>query len=250
MIELGLAEKELARTSTLDVGSEDRRVLARERRAAALKGQYRCQGYETLPARVDLALIPVPDDGSEPQPRQWPASGPTDERHVEAGPFEAGPYLVALRPAGYQRWTWVGGGEERGRATPVTIPEASTADVATVWLDCGPLVVLDVVAANGAAVPDLADRAQVTLTAEQVLKDHVREVPLRVEVRGAHAFVRGLPEGEVRLRGGLRHPRLVGPGLELPGTWTVHLARGAEVRRQLVAAEILPPPPPPQGTTP
>src|SRR5262249_41891692 len=78
-----------------------------------------------------------------------------DLDHLFVGPLPEGVYTMALRPQGFDRWTFTPGTEESARAVPLILDAGKSEDLGVVELDCGPTVRVEPEIQSQEAVPDL-----------------------------------------------------------------------------------------------
>lgn len=129
------------------------RVRVSVRRATNVDVQLACDDHGTVPMRVSLALL-------EPQrDAPWrtmlplgrieavktldglPLGGPRLDQLV-AGPLPAGTYVLALRPEGFDRWTFAPGTEDPARAAVLALNEGESLDLGAWELNCRPSILL------------------------------------------------------------------------------------------------------------
>jgi hypothetical protein len=172
------------------VGSEQVDLEARLRPAARLAATLQCSDAWSLPETADVRVVRADADAGRRQDEDETAltldkvllGGPGRDT-VTAGPLEQGLYRVAVRPVGFDRWTWAFETDDPGDATEVQVEvEAGggTVDLGLFHLECGPAVDLLPEIAGGARFPDLAEvEARVRLVDAESGEERLRSPAVR-----------------------------------------------------------------------
>src|SRR5262249_54119388 len=136
--------------------------------AASGSARLACLDGGPLPELVSFRILPPPIMGDD---REWHPDLDQDallkgdhavlkgrlRDGVVVGPLGSGSYAVAVRPEGFDRWTFVPGTEDPSRALPVTLEEGQTTDLGVLYIDCGPTIAVVPEVMTGAPLPDLRD---------------------------------------------------------------------------------------------
>ena len=122
-------------------------------RATNVEVQLACDDHGTVPMRVSIALLeperdapwrtvlPVGRIEAVKTLDGLPLGGPRLDRLV-GGPLPAGTYVLALRPEGFDRWTFAPGTEDPARATILALTEGESLDLGAWELNCRPSILL------------------------------------------------------------------------------------------------------------
>jgi hypothetical protein len=147
----------------------------------------------------------------------------------EVGPLREGMYHLALRPTGFEIWTWALGTPDPDRAANLQMTPGATVGLGPVEIDCGPQVGLWPKPAPDGARLDMekAELAARVRTVPETGRERVDEPEHQLTRDGALLW--DLPEGEATLEVTLRHPHLLG---DEPLAWSfpMELERGKGVR--------------------
>lgn len=216
----------------LTPGTEERKVEMVVQPAANLTGELVCLTDRRLPGAASLVAVPGvedPDDEAPPAERlpadgdaaeqPWPASAlwlPDQPLRGErrngfvAGPLEADAYRFAVRPAGFDRWTWAPGAEQRARASAIPVAEGEAVDLGILPIDCGPAIRIAPRVTGKLPLPDLrelgGDPDLVVLDGTVTHDRRDRRVQrATVEADRDSVVLRELPEGQARLEVTLVH---------------------------------------------
>jgi hypothetical protein len=242
---------ERGRTHFVRIRDEDRLVLdldegdvvdleARVLRAGAVSGQLLCDDGEPAPAAASFRVLPASwersdsddalNDGAVVSLEGEPLTGSGPDEFL-LGPLEDGLFLVAARPAGFDRWTWFGETEEAERASLVEAVTGEVTEVYVVRVLCAPRVEIRPSPSDRSALPDLR-KATVEIRALVPAEDGEESVRgVRVEQKVEHVVVHGLSAGEVRLEVAIRHPMFLPDGvLEFAHTFEAERGAVEEVR--------------------
>ena len=188
--------------------------------AANLTGRLGCaDGRElpgtatslVLPAGRELATLRASELESEAELLlvDQPLAGELRDTFL-AGPLDGGAYFLALRPKGFDRWTWALGTEQPGEASALQATLGDSIDVGYLEIDCGPAIRLAPTVRSGDPLPDLSDvhpRKDALWVSGQVKAGQTfREVSYAtVDAYPDQLVLRGLPEGRARLTVTLRN---------------------------------------------
>ncbi len=236
-------------------GTETIELVARMLPAASLKASLTCSDAWDLPDTVAVrvfdshgfdprasaaSLSDLPEAGSsEAGPEVRFASGGEilGERSrdaLEVGPFEQGVYHLAIRPEGFDRWTWAFETHDAAQAARIQIDVTGTGlavagelgkvDLGIFHIECGPAVDLLPAVASGAAFPDAREVAAHARFFDLATG---REMAGRLEVtrQKDRILLRGAPAGQLRLDLTLSHPHLL-PEPSLSWQLELELERG------------------------
>jgi hypothetical protein len=146
---------------------ERQEIVARLFDAGTVGGTAFCEGGEKLPGNLDLHVVPRESAPTGPLDDAWmddvvlSARGLTlkgDGRDRFAiGPLRQSTYVVALRPATFDRWTWAFGTEDGTEAGSLEVTSGGAVDLGAIPVDCGPAVRMLPIVRSGAEAPDLRD---------------------------------------------------------------------------------------------
>jgi len=226
----------------VELGEGERaEVEGRQLPAAAVAATVLCADGGPLPESIAVRVVdvdaPLPAD---PTGRTAPGDGvvlAVDDLLLEgrrrdrlvAGPLATGVYRLAVRPAGFDRWSWAFGSHDPREATEVQVTfegrRAETeVDLGELRLECAPAVDLLPAVAGGAPFPDLAE---VEVAARLLDPETDRELGGRTwsTAREGRIELRGLTAGKARLVFTLAHPHLL-PEPTLEWEIPVELERG------------------------
>ena len=124
-------------------------------------------------------------------PRAWV---PVEDAGLVRSPaLDGGAYRVALRPKGFDRWTWVPGTEDLTGAVTVTLVEGEVLDISRVDVPCAPRAALTVPG-------DVIDLATADIAVSARPAGSVAWSPAGVSLVADHAEIGPLPEGTAKLR--------------------------------------------------
>ena len=223
---------------SLDVsGEETVEFTARVIKAATLSGRFVCDDDSAVPRLVDLRVVPAALASEDEAAALAGASLATDGLvlggklvdTLTAGPVVGGTWLVAVRPAGFDRWTWVYGGESPAEASVVKVEDGDVADLETIVVPCAPLVELVARVPDGQPALDLRE-------AKVDARWHTDRAKgrLSIEARGDRLRLGAAPEGDVEVEVTLVHPYVL-PSGSVTAKARLHLERG---RRAPLVAEL------------
>ncbi len=124
---------------------ESRELEARIVPAATVAGQLYCVGGEPLPGNTELRIVPSSARPQDPLDRTWTKKAVLErnallsgEHHdtFEVGPLSPADYLVAVRPATFDRWTWAYGTENGAEAQSFAARRGEKIAVGAIAVDC------------------------------------------------------------------------------------------------------------------
>ncbi len=147
---------------------------------------------------------------------------------LAVGPLEQGVYRLAVRPSGFDRWTWAFETHDPAEAVEIQLPVEARGsgplDLGWFHLECGPAIDFQGVIAAGEAFPDVR---KIAVEARVLDPEEEREIAPAPAIfkRGQRILVRGLPRGPQRLEITLRHPHLL-PEPSLAWRLPLELERG------------------------
>jgi hypothetical protein len=179
-----------------------------------------CEEGLTLPTVVDVRVIRAFVDAERPGEERLlkeatlalddhPLVGEHREE-LAVGPLEGGAWLLAFRPAGFDRWTWYPGGEDSAEAEVLYLDSDDDTPLERIGVDCGPAFTVALIPADHLPLPDMA-RARVEAEWEprdELRRDQGRGGKLLVERRRDSVLLRGAEAGPASLRVELSHPLL------------------------------------------
>lgn len=182
-----------------------------------------CAGGEPLPSQADARLVPSTARPVDPLDDAWEREvrlarrvtlGVRGDDELALGPLDPGSWLVALRPATFDRWTWASGTENGHEAQSVEIARGERTGLGHVAIDCAPAIRVTLDVQSGAATPDLSGTRldeELTLHATLVTPRGERVEPGRptLERHRRLLVLRGLAEGVVAGELRLAHPHFV-----------------------------------------
>jgi protocatechuate 3,4-dioxygenase beta subunit len=205
--------------------------------AASFRGTLACGRAIALPGSASIVAVPAelsPEEHDEQELLDAaalrlddvPLSGRLRDT-FHAGPLEADAYRLALRPTGWDRWTWLPGTERPREAATIQAVLGEPVDLGSVDVDCGPAILVAPLAARDVPLPDLTGARVRGPLGTVVLDDEAREVRrAKVDARRGRVFLRDLPEGEAVLELSLIHPYfLPSPELALVAEGTLERGR-------------------------
>ncbi len=222
-------------------------LVAHQQPAANLRMQLLCD--DGLPPPEITAALAVDLDAPAASPEQAWAAAAVRGREIPLvgrrrdelllGPLAQGVYRLAVRPKGFERWTWAfeAGSAEAAHPIQLDVDEHAGNELVRLGdfpLECAPAV--DLVPRSGAG--SLPELRRVRVRARLLDPAHGHEIapsPAAVARRGRFAL-RRLPHGRVRLEVVLSHRHFL-PSPEL--TWetelTLERGRTAEVELRIEA---------------
>ena len=135
---------------------------ARMRPAASLAATLQCSDDWTLPQTADLRVVAAgadlesQDDGDGVLALDDVLLSGAVRDVVTAGPLAPGVYRLAVRPDGFDRWTWAFETDDPTEAVDLQVEAVSDdVDLGLFHIECGPAVDLLPEIAGGAPFPDL-----------------------------------------------------------------------------------------------
>lgn len=217
--------------------------------AARIKGRLACEDRGPIPRMAAVVVLPsaveataAPDeaarDGGEGLVADRALLTGEARDTLVAGPLEEGAYRIAVKPGGYDRWTWAPDGEDSCDASIVPVERGAEKDLGSITVLCGPGVEIVPAIRSKQPIPDLTygrALAVVKLKATDVPATAPREIAAKAT---SNLFsVRELPEGEVDLEVTVHHPYFL-PGGDAHGVFPLKLERGHVVPVVVVVQAI------------
>ena len=198
--------------------------------AAGMTGTLACNSG-TLPAPyAAVRLMPINTRLARADAlaaeRVW-LRGPGLNR-FDVGPLEEGAYLLAVRPAGIETWTWYAKSLFARGATVIQVEDRALVNLGVVVIECGPVVEIEARFTSGAGSADL-DSARVSVRASRAGPAGPEPVLVRSDHVSSQVLVTGAPEGALRLSTRIEHPHFVPPVVEVTTTLN-DLVRGKLAR--------------------
>jgi hypothetical protein len=144
--------------------------------AASVTARLACLDRGPFPEKTVVRVLPVPiDEASEDPGSRKDAVFSRDDVILSgrekdalfAGPLPEGTFATALRPDGFDRWTFAPGTEDPDRAVPAVLDAGGSEDLGVIELDCSPTVRVEPEIQTQEPVPDLHD-AVLTVAARRV----------------------------------------------------------------------------------
>ncbi|MEM8932676.1 MAG: hypothetical protein AAGE94_15945 [Acidobacteriota bacterium] len=213
-IEMRLGEGRWQRVHEIDLAAEQTvEIEARLRPAARLVGRIGCLDPPwSMPGRVAVRVFG--SDFDEPELEfESRVLGGSDRDRLEIGPVAAGTVRVAVQPLGFDRWSYVGGGDTALQALGVLVMPAAeesarTVDLPPLDVECGPAVDLLPAVADGLDFPSLDDVATTVRVLDPATGKPSDTVPT-LHLDGERFEVRGLPAERWTLEITLDHPHFL-----------------------------------------
>ena len=191
----------------------------------SLQASVVCGDGGSLPRTVDVRLlgtdVPLPQDATG---RGDPGRGLLAlDRQVLGGAFRdtlridfvaAGDYRLALRPGGFDRWSWAYGTHDPARSQVVTVSDGGESEplaLGEIQVECAPAVDLRPEAVGGGRISDLEEVEIEVWLLDPELDEEISDPPWTVVVDDRFE-IRGLvvgPTGRGRLLFTLEHPHFL-----------------------------------------
>jgi hypothetical protein len=230
-------EKSLAEALELRFDGEEKvKLLVRAEPAVTLTSRLACTDGRELPIDAELRLCGPTErlvtfgEGApcrEVHRVKRVALGGRQRDRLEVGALPAGTAVIAIRPSGFDRWTFTPGTEKPREAGPVALQPGDPVELGLVEIDCAPSARVVAALPGGSAPPDLTEAVVDAAIDRDGTVDWVRRIERLPDV----VVLRDLPEAALAIDVALRHPFLV-PGVlrpdPTPVRWTA--GRGAEIR--------------------
>ena len=241
--------REPADTLTLQFeGTERTRVTIVLRAAASIVADLVCDDGGALPLKVDARLLAPDRDaawrttipvGELVDPlfklESRPLGGPGKSR-LRLGPLKPGVYSLAIRPRGFDRWTFAGGRDDPSRSMSLQVDDGQETDLGMWTIPCRPsILLLPRPIGEGATLPDVSHATVAsTIAASEVRVDREsadrrrydapESLPLLCSMR-----LYGVPSEPVKVALQVRDRFLLPePVSPLPNPLTLNLERGRE----------------------
>lgn len=176
--------------------------------APALRGTLRCREGFQLPSVTAVRVVP----SAAVAAGEDPVAGATltrDDVPVIDGAFTVGPlgegtFRLAVRPAGFDWWTWYPGVDDALHADALSVA-VEAVDGGDMDLACGPLVVVRPRVLSGQVLPDLRGAWVAVRELDAAGVEVTRGPAPRVVVRPEEAHIRGIEEGKPKLQVAVHH---------------------------------------------
>lgn len=234
----------------LEEGPEPRPVEIRVVEAGSLEAELRCDGGGRLPPIADFRAVPALavhlDETSNDDAlaaaklvRDGLALRGDARDAATMGPLPPGGWLLAIRPDGFDRWTWAPGQDALADAMTTIVEPGDATPLPPILIDCMPVVRLGPIVPEGLPIPNLRD-AKVAATWLPV------DAQQRHEGRGgalvAKRFVdrvdlRGATEGKASLHAEVSHPHFL-PAAPIAVDASLELRDGRVARVPLPIADV------------
>jgi hypothetical protein len=136
---------------------------ARMQPAASISATLQCNDAWSLPDTADLKIVAADAEADEAVlALEGVLLGGRGRETFTAGPLEQGLYRLAVRPGGFDRWTWSFETHDPMDATDFQVDladgdGAGEIDLGLFQVECGPTVDLLPTIAGGAAFPDVEE---------------------------------------------------------------------------------------------
>ena len=209
--------------------------------ATGLRATLACSDAWLLPGAAAVRVFPSRLPGEDPTEAESVlelakvALTGKGRDTLAIGPLTAGSYAVAVRPVGFDRWSWAFETHDPTLATgiQVTVEEGSslgTLDLGFFALECGPAVDLLPAVVTGQGFPDVLE---VEVAARILDSEDDREIAKGPDVQkqDQRILLRALPRGGSRLELSLTHAHLLPePTLQ----WLIPLELGRGSFREIV----------------
>lgn len=248
LVQVREGEHEPADTLPLQFeGTERTRVTVLLRAAASVVADLVCDDRGALPLRVDARLLAP--DREAPWRTALPVGEPVEPLHdlngralggpgtnrLRLGPLKPGEYCLAIRPAGFDRWTFAGSGDDPSRSMTLQLREGQEVDLGVWTIPCRTSLLLVARPIGDVKWPDVSHATVTsTMAAQKIRVDResaerrsyraLEPVPLLRALR-----LYGVPNEPVtvalQVRDRFLLPESVSP---LPNPLTLDLERGRE----------------------
>lgn len=190
-------------------GEQKLALVVRPEPAAILSARLACAGGEELPIDLELQLC-AENAALDPFGEKEPCRGVHHEKRLalagrerdvlRVGGLPRGRFVVAMRPRGFDRWTFSQATEDPAQAAAVALVPGATAALGRIAIDCAPSLRLVVTPKDDSTVPPL-DGVSVEALVDVVTTGEESAGPLRtrfpvrrLDVVGRSVVVHELPE--------------------------------------------------------
>ncbi len=192
--------------------------------AATIAATLVCDDGKKLPDAVDLRAfdlyaLPAGDDVATIEPDDAELRlealtlGGIAREDVTIGPLEEGSYLLALKPYGFERWSWLGSDRGPENADRLTTRVDESAPAGLVYLPCAPRAEISIELDDESLLEDLFDPHRGRASAEMILEPSGETRVLDADLREGLVVVGGIPPAEGEIRVVLEHPHLLPDGV-------------------------------------
>ena len=163
-------------------GTELTRVTVVLSAASSVVADLVCDDNGALPLKVDARLLaadrhapwrttlPVGELSDSLHELNGRAVGGTGTNRLRLGPLEPGEYGLAIRPAGFDRWTFAGGGDDPSRSMTLQLREGKEVDLGVWTIPCRTSLLLVAQPIGDVKTPDVSQAAVTSKTAPQKIR--------------------------------------------------------------------------------
>src|SRR6185436_13485247 len=165
-------------------GTERTGVTVLLRTAASVVADLVCDDGGALPLRVEARLLAPDRDAA------WRTTLPVGElanplyklaarsvggpgaNRLRLGPLKSGEYSLAIRPVGFDRWSFAGGGDDPSRSTTLQLRDGQEVDLGVWTIACRPSILLVPKPIGEVTMPDVSHATvKSTIAASEVRVD-------------------------------------------------------------------------------
>jgi hypothetical protein len=185
IVQVREGEQEPADTLTLKFqGTERTKVTVVLRAAASVVAEMICDDGGALPLKLDARLLapdrdapwrttlPVGELAAPLHPLNGRAVGGPETNRLRLGPLKPGEYCLAIRPAGFDRWTFAGSGDDPSRSMRLQLREGQEVDLGVWTIPCRTSLLLVARPIGDVKAPDLSHAtATATIAASKIRVD-------------------------------------------------------------------------------
>jgi hypothetical protein len=155
------------------------------------------------------------------------------------GPLEPGGWLLAVKPDGFDRWTWAPGQEALVEAMTTIVEPGDATPLPPILIDCLPSIRLDPVVPEGLPIPDMLDAkvAATWLPVDAQQRHAGRGGALTAKRLVDRMVLRGAQEGKASLHAEISHPHFL-PAAPIAVDALLELRDGRVARVPLPIADV------------